>query len=82
MSRYAKQIIIAFDSDEAGKNASSRAIGIFEKLDMKVRVLSIPGAKDPDEFIRAHGAAAFSNLLERSEDHLNTASRPYWESTT
>ncbi len=70
ISRYTGEVIIAYDSDEAGKKASQRAIGILEKLDLKVRVLSMEGAKDPDEFIKARGAEAFAMLLEGSKNHI------------
>lgn len=42
----------------------------MKHADLKVRILKIPGAKDPDEFIREHGREAFAGLLERSEDHM------------
>ena len=70
MSRYVNQVIIAYDGDAAGQKASQRAIGILEKLDLKVRVLRMEGAKDPDEFIKTKGADAFRNLLEKSENHV------------
>ena len=56
LSRYTDQVIIAYDNDGAGIKASQRAIGILEKLDVKVKVLRLEGAKDPDEFIKARGA--------------------------
>ena len=71
LSRYTNEIIIAYDNDGAGKKAAQRAIGILEKLDLKVRVLAMSGAKDPDEFIQTRGAAAFRNLLEGSEDQVD-----------
>jgi len=71
ISRYANEVIIAYDSDGAGRKASQRAIGLLEKLDIKVKVLSIQGAKDPDEFIKAKGADAFRNMLEKSENHID-----------
>ena len=71
MSRYTNEVILAYDSDAAGQKASQRAIGILERLDMKVRVLHMEGAKDPDEFIRARGADAFRALLEGSEDQVD-----------
>lgn len=70
ISNYVKEVIIAYDGDSAGQNASQRAIGILEKLDLKVKVLKITGAKDPDEFIVKYGAAAFENLITRSENHI------------
>ena len=71
ISRYTDQVIIAYDSDGAGVKASQRAIGILEKLDIKVKVLRLEGAKDPDEFIKRRGPDAFRNLLEGSENQLD-----------
>lgn len=70
ISNYAKEVIIAYDGDSAGQAASQRAITILEKLDLKVRVLRMSGAKDPDEYIQKFGPAAFENLLNRSENHV------------
>ena len=71
ISRYTDQVIIAYDNDGAGIKASQRAIGILEKLDIKVRVLRLSGAKDPDEFIKTKGAEAFRKLLESSENQMD-----------
>ena len=71
LSRYTGEVIIAYDNDGAGMKASQRAINILERLDMKVRVLRLTGAKDPDEFIKTRGADAFRNLLEGSEDQID-----------
>ena len=68
ISRFVPEVVLCYDGDNAGKKASQRAISIFQKLDLKVRVLSIPeGAKDPDEYIQKFGADAFRNLIESSE---------------
>lgn len=71
LSRYKQQVVLAYDSDEAGRKASQRSIGILEKLDVKVKVLSWTGAKDPDDFIKLYGADAFRALIEKSEDQLD-----------
>ena len=71
LSRYTNEVIIAYDNDGAGIKAAQRAIGILEKLDLKVKVLRMSGAKDPDEFIKLKGADAFRNLLEGSEDQVD-----------
>ena len=71
LSRYTDQVIIAYDNDGAGIKASQRAIGILEKLDVKVKVLRLEGAKDPDEFIKARGPEAFRKLLEGSESQAD-----------
>ena len=70
ISRYSSQVIIAYDNDGAGQKAAQRAIGILEKLDLKVRVLQMSGAKDPDEFIRSKGPEAFRKLIEGSENQV------------
>jgi len=70
ISRYSEEAVIAYDSDTAGQKAAQRAIGILEKLDLKVRVLQVPGAKDVDEFIKGRGPDAFANLLNGSENHI------------
>ena len=70
ISRYANEVVIAYDNDGAGQKAAKRAIGILEPLDLKVRVLQMTGAKDPDEFIKNNGADAFANLLSGSENHI------------
>ena len=70
MKRYAEHVVIAYDADGAGKAASNRAIEILKAVDVSVRVLRIPGAKDPDEFIKANGAGAFQSLLDRAENDM------------
>ena len=70
LSNYTDEVVICYDSDEAGKKAAQRAIGILEKLDLKVRVLQLPDAKDPDEYVKKFGADAFRNLLEGSAGQM------------
>ncbi len=64
LSRYAGEIVLAFDADGAGQKAVARGIENLKKLDVKIRVLRIPGAKDPDEYIKENGADRFRLLLE------------------
>ncbi|MBR1455690.1 MAG: DNA primase [Oscillospiraceae bacterium] len=71
ISRYTDQVIIAYDNDGAGVKAAQRAIGILEKLDLRVKVLRMSGAKDPDEFIQTKGPEAFRKLLEASENQVD-----------
>ena len=71
ISRYVSEVVIAYDGDTAGQKATARAISILEKLDVKVRVLTMNGAKDPDEYIKKFGADSFRKLLEQSEDHTD-----------
>ncbi|MBR3692678.1 MAG: DNA primase [Clostridia bacterium] len=67
ISRYTDKCIISYDADEAGQKAAQRAIQIFGGAGVSVQVLRIPGAKDPDEFIKKNGPEAFNALLSQSE---------------
>lgn len=71
ISRYTNEVIIAYDSDNAGVKAAQRAISILEKLDLKVKVLKMKDAKDPDEYIKLKGPDAFRNLIEASEHQID-----------
>ena len=71
LSRYFKEAIISYDGDGAGVAAAQRAIPLLEKAGLKVRVLQVTGAKDPDEFIKAYGREAFSRLLDQSENQVD-----------
>ena len=62
LKRYAPEVWIAYDGDEAGQHAIERALGIFEKEGVPVRVLKFPDGLDPDEFIRQRGLDAFNRL--------------------
>ena len=74
MKRYADEIIICYDADEAGQKATARAIPILRSAGLTVRVLSIPNGKDPDEFIKSKGAdgpAAFRAIIEASGNDVD-----------
>ncbi len=65
-----KEVIIAYDADRAGAAATERAMQILADCGLAVRVLRVPGAKDPDEFVREHGAAGFERLIEQAVDSV------------
>jgi len=62
--RYAPEIYFSYDSDEAGQNATIRALSIVRETGAVVKVLVVPDGKDPDEFIRKHGVDAFQALVK------------------
>lgn len=69
IKRYADEVTIAYDSDEAGQKAAARAIELLRNAGVLIKVLKIPGAKDPDEYIKQNGdqgAVKFKVLLENS----------------
>ena len=61
--RYARKIIFCYDSDEAGQRATIRALPIVQQAGADVFVVHVPDGKDPDDFIRKHGKAAFDELI-------------------
>ncbi len=63
LSEYAEEAVLSYDSDEAGQKATARSLALFANTPVKVSVLSIPGAKDPDEFIRHYGKDRFEMIL-------------------
>lgn len=67
MSRYTKKVIISYDADEAGQKAAMRAIKLLSEVGLDVTILKVPGAKDPDEYIKANGADKFRMLLTESK---------------
>lgn len=73
ISDYADEVVICYDADEAGQKATARAIGIFKNTPVKVTVLSLPDAKDPDEFIKKYGAERFEQLLNGSRNTIEYA---------
>ncbi len=66
IAKYTKKVIISYDSDEAGINAANKAMRLLGAVGVEVRVLKMEGAKDPDEYIKKFGAAAFKSLVEQS----------------
>lgn len=63
---YTDEAILAYDSDEAGQKATRRAINLLDEAGIRSRVLTIKGAKDPDEFIKKYGGGQFKQLIEGS----------------
>ena len=70
LSRYTEQVILIFDGDQAGQNATKRAIPMLEKAGLQVKVLTLKEAKDPDEYLKKFGADKFKNLLEDSSNRV------------
>lgn len=64
--RFSPNIYFCYDSDNAGQNATMRALAIASSSGANVRVISIPDGKDPDEFVKNHGAKAFYTLIDKA----------------
>lgn len=70
ISRYTDEVIISYDADEAGQEATQKAIRIFSETGLKVRVLRLEGGKDPDEIIKNHGKERFRALLDGAANDI------------
>lgn len=66
LRKNAEQVILSFDSDEAGQTAKLRAIDVLQSMGLDLRVLQMEGAKDPDEYIIKYGNARFKNVVDRA----------------
>lgn len=86
ISRYAKEVILTYDADEAGQKALQKAITLFDQTDVKVRIPALVGGKDPDEIIRTYGRDKFKGMLEgasnETEFRLLALRRQYNLATT
>ena len=71
MSRYTKRVIISYDSDEAGVKAATRAMKLLEEVGLDVSVLSVPGAKDPDEYIKKFGVEKFKQVINGAKSKFD-----------
>ena len=67
ITKYTKKVLISYDSDEAGQRAADRAIRILGDVGLDVRILKLPDAKDPDEFIKRFGADRLRAVLKESK---------------
>ncbi|MCR4614742.1 MAG: DNA primase [Clostridiales bacterium] len=70
LSRYADEVVLAYDADEAGIKAKNRAIEILSSTGIKIRVLNLTGGKDPDEILRKYGRERFLSLLEGASNDI------------
>jgi len=67
LKRYVNEVVLCFDSDEAGQNATARSLDHLLAAELAVRVAVVPPPHDPDSFIKAFGGPAFEQLVERAE---------------
>ncbi len=71
ISRFAKTVYLAYDSDDAGQAATKRAIRMLTEVGIDAKVIKISGAKDPDEYIKKFGSASFANIISASEGQID-----------
>jgi DNA primase len=67
MRNYTKQVVICYDSDEPGQKAAQKALRVLGDVGLDVRVIVIPGSKDPDEYIKTFGAEKMRDVINNAK---------------
>ena len=67
LSRYAKKVLICYDADEAGQKATQKAMKLLGEVGLEVGIIKVPGAKDPDEYIKTFGKDKFAEIISHSK---------------
>ncbi|WP_294778360.1 DNA primase [uncultured Eubacterium sp.] len=73
ISRYAKEVILVYDNDEAGQKALNKAISLFDQIDIGISIPTLSGGKDPDEIIKNLGRARFEDMLDGASNEVEFA---------
>lgn len=73
ISRYTKEIVLAYDADEAGQKALNKAISLFRNTDIKIKIPALTGGKDPDEIIKKYGRDKFKGMLDGASNEVEFA---------
>src|SRR4029077_12251115 len=70
MSRFVRKVVVNYDADSAGLQAAKKAIAMLLAEDLEVKILVLPDAADPDEFIRKEGVAAYQRQRGLAQPHI------------
>ncbi len=68
LKKYTEEIVLSFDSDNAGQTAALRSLDLLNEIGCNVKVLTIPSGKDPDEFIKTRGIDEFKRLVAKAKN--------------
>ncbi len=71
LRHYTRRVVINYDPDQAGANATLRSADIFVREGFHMSIAQIPGGQDPDSFLRDHGAQAYGDVLRSSVPFLS-----------
>ncbi len=71
LKRFSENVVINFDPDPAGMNATERTIGLLLEEQLRIKVLELPDGLDPDEFVLRHGADAYRELIKRAPRYFH-----------
>lgn len=73
LARYANEVVLSYDADEAGQRAAARALEVLGQTNLKLRVIQLTGGKDPDDVLRTYGAERYRQLLEGAANDIEFA---------
>jgi DNA primase len=71
LTRFTRRVIVNYDPDTAGQAATERSLAVLLEQNCDIRVLALPGGKDPDSFLRSEGAEAYRKLLAGAPSYLD-----------
>lgn len=71
LKRITDNVVFCYDSDDAGRRASVRAVSIAREAGLQVQVAGVPNGKDPDEFVRQYGKDAFLEVVKQAPDGID-----------
>ncbi|HHV74616.1 MAG TPA: DNA primase [Thermoanaerobacterium sp.] len=77
IKKYKNTVVISYDADEAGIEATMRGLNLLDELDLNVNILTVPNGKDPDEYVRKEGFDAFKKLLEKTDTLIEYKIKKY-----
>ena len=77
IKKYKNTVVISYDADEAGIEATMRGLNLLDELDVNVNILTVPNGKDPDEYVRKEGFDAFKKLLEKTDTLIEYKIKKY-----
>jgi DNA primase len=71
LARYSERVVVSYDGDKAGVNAAAKSLDLFLERGFDVRVAELPGEKDPDDFVKESGAAAYDAIVRQAPGYLD-----------
>ncbi|HXV74852.1 MAG TPA: DNA primase [Candidatus Polarisedimenticolaceae bacterium] len=70
LARYTDRVLVSYDGDAAGAEATTRSLDLLLEKGFEVRVVELPAGKDPDDFVRDEGPGAYERLLRQAPEYL------------
>ncbi len=71
LSRYAEHVVVSYDGDAAGVNAAAKSLDLLLERGLDVRVAEVPNGRDPDDFVKQDGAAAYEAIVRQAPGYLD-----------